>query len=400
MKLLEIYNMRMGFFLIVFFWISACRTQLPVEKTVPLPANEVQVGAEQVSQYLPQINASRVAVVANHTAIVNHKHLVDTLISLNINVVKVFAPEHGFRGDLPPGEKFDSYTDKKTGIHVVSLYGKHAKPKAEDLEDVEVVIFDIQDVGARFYTYLTTLYYVMQSCAEQNKQLIVLDRPNPNGHYVDGPILSMDLKSMVGALPIPIVHGCTLGEMSKMIKGENWGNTKSLDLKVVSCNNWTHQTRYSLPIPPSPNLSSDCAIALYPSLCWFEGTSVSVGRGTESPFTCYGFPSKKNFDFIATPVDVPGKVTDPPHENFSCGFVDLREDCSSLTQINLSYLMDAYAELGDAMFSSPVFFDKLAGTMELRIQLKLSLSANDIRESWERGLQDYLSLRKKYLMYP
>ncbi len=392
--------MRIIPFLIVFFWISACRTQQPVHSAQVPKSAPISVGAAFTAGYIPLIQNSKVAIVANHTAMVEGQHLVDTLMSLNINVVKVFAPEHGFRGDLPPGEKFESYTDQKTGIRVVSLYGKHAMPTAEDLSDVETVIFDIQDVGARFYTYLTTLYYVMQSCAKYNKELIVLDRPNPNGHYVDGPVLDLELSSMVGALPIPIVHGCTLGEMAKMIKGENWGETKNLDLGVVICANWTHATPYSIPVPPSPNLSSDCAIALYPSLCWFEGTSVSVGRGTEYPFTCYGYPNKKNFDFKTIPVDVIGKAMNPPHEDEECGFVDLKSHCQSIRKINLSYLLDAYSELGNDMINSPAFFDKLAGTRELRIQLTSGLKAEQIRASWQKGINDYLAIREKYLIYP
>ncbi len=393
-------TMRLILFFIVLFWMSACKTQGPLLSIQQTEKSKVIVGAACIEFYLPLIQSSRVAIVANHTALIEGKHLVDTLMSVNVNVTKVFAPEHGFRGDLPPGEKFESYTDEKTGIPVVSLYGKHAKPTAEDLKDVDVVLFDIQDVGARFYTYLTTLYYVMQSCAEMKKELIVLDRPNPNGHYVDGPLLDKELFSMVGALPIPIVHGCTLGEMAKMIKGENWGNTKDLELGVVICANWTHHTPYNLPIPPSPNLNSDCAVALYPSLCWFEGTSVSVGRGTAHPFTCYGYPQKENFNFTATPVDIIGKAMNPPHENVLCGFVDLRNECQKLHQINLNYLLDAYSELGNNMFSSPSFFDKLAGSQQLREMLKNGWSADQIRASWQKGLNDYLAIREKYLIYP
>jgi uncharacterized protein YbbC (DUF1343 family) len=378
----------------------SCRTQTPIDGALLNPSSAIHVGAERMDEYLSDLQSSKVAVVANHTALVKNTHLVDTLTKCNIKIAKVFAPEHGFRGDLPPGEKFDSYTDRQTGIEVVSLYGKHAKPTQEDLIQVDVVVFDIQDVGARFYTYLTTLYYVMQSCAENKKKLIVLDRPNPNGHYVDGPVLDKELTSMVGALPIPIVHGCTLGEMAKMIKGEGWGGTENLDLKVVSCNNWTHQTSYSLPVPPSPNLHSDCAIALYPSLCWFEGTTVSVGRGTPFPFTCYGYPKKKHFDFSATPEDILGKVNNPPHEHEKCGFVDLRSSCQSKNQIDLNYLLEAYQELGDAMFDNPQFFDKLAGTRELRVQLQLNVNEETIRASWRMDLDDYLIKRKKYLLYP
>lgn len=392
--------MRLIPFFIVLFWMSACKTQGPLLSIQQTEKSKVIVGAACTEFYLPLIQSSRVAIVANHTALIEGKHLVDTLMSVNVNVTKVFAPEHGFRGDLPPGEKFESYTDEKTGIPVVSLYGKHAKPTAEDLKDVDVVLFDIQDVGARFYTYLTTLYYVMQSCAEMKKELIVLDRPNPNGHYVDGPLLDKELFSMVGALPIPIVHGCTLGEMAKMIKGENWGNTKDLELGVVICANWTHNAPYSLPVPPSPNLCSDCAVALYPSLCWFEGTSVSVGRGTVHPFTCYGYPDKENFNFTATPIDITGKSINPPHENVLCGFVDLRNQCQKLHQINLNFLLDAYSELGNNMFSSPSFFDKLAGSQQLRQQLNNGWSADQIRSSWQKGLNDYLAIREKYLIYP
>lgn len=388
----------MGSFLV--FLMLACQTQTPVVVMSPVQSNRIVVGAENLLSDISVLKGKRVAIVANHTALVNQSHLVDTLLSLQMDVVKVFAPEHGFRGDLPPGEKFDSYTDPQSGIAVISLYGKNARPKAEDLKGIDVVLFDIQDVGARFYTYLTTMFYVMQACAENDKKLVVLDRPNPNGHYVDGPVLESDLTSMVGALPIPIVHGCTLGEMAKMIKGENWGETRNLNLQVVSCNNWTHQMHYSLPIPPSPNLSSDCAIALYPSLCWFEGTSVSVGRGTLHPFTCYGYPNKKHHNFVAIPKDIVGKVINPPHEDESCGFVDLRSTCQFINQINLSYLLEAHEELGDTMFDSPQFFDKLAGTRALRIQLKLNTSEKDIRDSWQQKLQAYLMIREKYLMYP
>jgi uncharacterized protein YbbC (DUF1343 family) len=366
------------------------------------PNDPLIVGAQRSSIYLPLLQNKRVAVVANATSLVNGTHLVDKLLDKRVIVTKVFAPEHGFRGDVPAGEKVQSSVDDKTGIPIISLYGKHVQPNAEDLEDVDVVVFDIQDVGVRFYTYLSTLYYVMQACEQYGKDLIVLDRPNPNAAAVDGPILDMSLKSMVGVLPIPILHGCTLGELSYMITGESWGVSTDFKahLTVVPCTGWNHAIPYELPVPPSPNLRSACAIHLYPSLCWFEGTNVSVGRGTQQSFEMFGFPTLQKPDFYFTPISIPGRVQHPPYDGEQCGGRNLQSFCNGPARLELKFLQEAYDNLGDVMFTAPLFFDKLAGTSALRDQLKNHWTEEQIRASWQPGLSSYAAIRKKYLLYP
>lgn len=378
----------------------SCKGQSEVMKDVS--SQVVTVGASRSSLYLPLLQNKRVAVVANATSMVEGVHLVDKLINKRVIITKVFAPEHGFRGDVPAGEKVNSSVDEKTGIPIVSLYGKHYQPTAEDLQDVDVVLFDIQDVGVRFYTYLSTLYYVMQACERDGKQLVVLDRPNPNASVVDGPILDLSLKSMVGVIPTPILHGCTLGEMVLMMVGEEWGVSQKFQaqLTVIPCEGWDHHSSYALPIPPSPNLRSACAIQLYPSLCWFEGTNVSVGRGTEQAFETFGFPELKNPDFFFIPQSISGRVNHPPFEGLTCGGRDLSEDCTAPLQLKLDYLMEAYQQLGDAMFTSQQFFDKLAGTSDLRKQLSAGFTEEQIRATWSEGLNHYMDIRSKYLLYP
>ena len=389
----------------LFLWIlwcaiSSCQAQQEVLATLDVPS--IKVGAEQGGLYLPLLQGKKVAVVANATSMNGGVHLVDALLAKGIHVAKVFAPEHGFRGDVPAGEKVNSSVDERTGIAIVSLYGKHYQPTEDDLKDVDVVLFDIQDVGVRFYTYLSTLYYVMQACQRDEVNLIVLDRPNPNAAAVDGPVLEMSLKSMVGVLPIPILHGCTLGELALMTVGEEWGVSKDFAsrLTVIPVENWNHNLPYSLPIPPSPNLRSDCAIHLYPSLCWFEGTSVSVGRGTEMAFETYGFPELKNPDYYFTPQSIAGRVNHPPLEGKRCGGRILQSDCSGIAKLNMSYLVEAYENLGDSLFTSPQFFDKLAGTSNLRKQLQSGMTEEQIRQSWKSDLDRYKVIREKYLLYP
>lgn len=389
----------------LFLWIlwcaiSSCQAQHEVVANVNVPT--IKVGAERELLYLAQLQGKKVAVVANATSMNGGVHLVDALLAKGIQVAKVFAPEHGFRGDVPAGEKVNSSVDEKTGIAIVSLYGKHYQPTKEDLKDVDVVLLDIQDVGVRFYTYLSTLYYVMQACERDGVSLIVLDRPNPNASAVDGPVLDMSLKSMVGVLPIPILHGCTLGELVLMTVGEEWGVGKDFAsrLTVIPLENWNHNMPYSLPIPPSPNLRSDCAIHLYPSLCWFEGTSVSVGRGTEMAFETFGFPELKNPDFYFTPQSIAGRVNHPPLEGKLCGGRSMQSDCSGIAKLNMAYLLEAYEILGDSLFTSPQFFDKLAGTSNLRKQLQLGSSEQEIRQSWKAELDRYKAIRAKYLLYP
>lgn len=389
----------------LFLWIFCCSvSSCLAQKEVALPhaAPTIRVGAEREDLYLANLQGKQVAVVANATSMNGGVHLVDALLSRGIQVTKVFAPEHGFRGDVPAGEKVNSSVDERTGIAIVSLYGKHYQPTKEDLKDVDVVLFDIQDVGVRFYTYLSTLYYVMQACERDGVNLIVLDRPNPNASTVDGPVLDMSLKSMVGVLPIPILHGCTLGELALMTVGEEWGVRKDFAsrLTVIPVENWNHNLPYSLPIPPSPNLRSDCAIHLYPSLCWFEGTSVSVGRGTEMAFETFGFPELKNPDFYFTPQSMVGRVNHPPFEGKLCGGRNLQLDCSGIAKLNMGYLLEAFENLGDSLFTSPQFFDKLAGTTNLRKQLNSGESEEQIRQSWKADLDRYKAIREKYLLYP
>lgn len=389
----------------LFLWIlwcalSSCQAQQEVVANVNVPT--IKVGAEREILYLPQLKGKKVAVVANATSMNGGVHLVDELLAKGIQVTKVFAPEHGFRGDVPAGEKVNSSVDEKTGIAIVSLYGKHYQPTKEDLKGIDVVLFDIQDVGVRFYTYLSTLYYVMQACERDQVDLMVLDRPNPNASVVDGPVLDMSLKSMVGVLPIPILHGCTLGELALMTVGEEWGIGKDFAsrLTVIPVENWNHNLPYSLPIPPSPNLRSDCAIHFYPSLCWFEGTSVSVGRGTEMAFETFGFPTLNHPDFYFTPESIAGRVNHPPMEGVVCGGRALQANCSGIAKLNMAYLLEAYENLGDSLFTSPQFFDKLAGTSNLRKQLQLGSSEEQIRQTWKADLDRYKAIREKYLLYP
>jgi uncharacterized protein YbbC (DUF1343 family) len=344
----------------------------------------------------------RIAIVANQTSLVNQTHLVDTLLSSGIQIQKVFVPEHGFRGNVGAGDHVANETDKKTGLSLVSLYGKNKKPSQESLADVDLLLFDIQDVGARFYTYISTLHYVLEAAAEKGIPVIVLDRPNPNGHYVDGPVLDSSLKSFVGMDPIPVVYGMTMGELAKMMVGENWiDHSQNCQLTVIGLQNWNHTTRYSLPVAPSPNLSSANAINLYASLCFFEGTIVSVGRGTEAPFEIVGYPEYPNRAFQFTPKDMPGKVTNPPHEGVTCYGLDLRKDTTMLQQVEIKWLLDMYTSCANkkSFFSAPEFFDKLAGTTELRKQLELGISESEIRKSWHPKIEEFMIKRKKYLMY-
>jgi uncharacterized protein YbbC (DUF1343 family) len=361
------------------------------------PAGELSVGAAQLSMYIPQLSGKRVGMVVNHTSLVGNTHLVDTLLSLNVGVKKIFAPEHGFRGEADAGEHVSSGIDKKTNLPLVSLYGSNKKPTPEQLADLDVVIFDIQDVGTRFYTYISTMHYVMEACAENNKKVIVLDRPNPHGHYFDGPVLAPAFKSFVGMHPIPVVHGLTVAELANMINGQKWlANGVQCDLTVVKNDNYTHHTPYILPVRPSPNLSSQQAVRLYPSLCLFEGTVVSVGRGTDYPFQLIGSPNPANGPFTFTPRSVPGAKT-PPYLNQQCYGLDLRED--TLSHFSLKYVIDFYQKAAnkDKYFNS--FFDKLAGNDKLRTQIKSGMTEAQIRETWKEDLAAYKNLRKQYLLY-
>lgn len=360
------------------------------------------LGIERMHLILDSLKDKRVAVVGNQTSMINNVHLVDTLLSLKVNVVKVFAPEHGFRGEADAGEKVNNAIDSKTGLPLVSLYGNNKKPSDEQLADVDVVIFDIQDVGVRFYTFISTLHYVMEACAENDKELIVLDRPNPNARYIDGPVLDMEFHSFVGMHPVPIVYGMTIGEYAMMINGEGWlEDCQQCDLRIIPCKNYDHNSFYSLPIPPSPNLKTDRAIALYPSLCLFEGTTVSLGRGTTKPFEIYGHPRFSDTTFQFTPVPMPGAKTSTQLNKRCFGFDLSSVDYRSINQIKLEYLINANHLLADSavFINQNSFFNKLAGNDILKEQLHNCLSEQEIRQSWQKGIEEFKEIRKKYLLY-
>lgn len=362
-------------------------------------------GAGRPMLYLPAIKNKNVALVANHTSVVGNTHLLDTLLSQGIKVVRIFCPEHGFRGNEDAGALVSNGVDSKTGIPVVSLYGKKLKPSANDLKDVDVVLYDLQDVGVRFYTYISTLTYVMEACGQHFVPLFILDRPNPNGFYVDGPVLDPKCKSFVGMHPIPVVYGMTAGELAMMINDEGWlpGKKKCEGLGVIPCQNYSHKSIYQLPVHPSPNLQTMSAVYLYPSLCLFEGTTINVGRGTDFPFQVYGSPSLQNTEFTYTPQSIEGKSKDPLHEGQLCHGVDLRNIAEQTliadAKFNLDYLLDAYKNTNDkkAFFNS--YFENLAGTTALRTQIIKGESPENIRKSWQPGLDKFKIIRKKYLLY-
>ncbi len=368
-------------------------------------AGNVITGAEQVSEYLPLLKGKRVAVLTNQTGIIGNTHLVDSLVSLKVNIVAILSPEHGFRGDADAGEHVASSVDKKTGIPIESLYdGNTGKPSADLMKRIDVLLFDLQDVGLRYYTYLTTMAKMMEACAENNVKMIVLDRPNPLGFYVDGPILDMRYRSAVGWLPIPTVHGMTLGELANMINGEKWlENGIQCDVTVIKCKNYTHATLYELPVPPSPNLPNMRAIYLYPSICYFEATPVSLGRGTDKPFQIYGHPNMKGYDFKFTPRSVPG-AKNPPQLNRECYGVDLSESPSieeiNKAGINLEYVIDAYNNLNldDHFFRS--FFELLSGRDYIRRMIKQGKSAAEIKATWADDVEKFKIQRRPYLLYP
>ena len=366
----------------------------------------IEVGAEQFNRYRPLVYKKKVAVVANPTSRIANTHLVDRLLALDVDLVKVFALEHGFRGNADAGEKVSDDFDAKTGLPIVSLYGSHRKPTADDLANVEVVIFDVQDVGARFYTYISSMSYIMEACAENNVPFIVLDRPNPNGHFVDGPLNHLHEPSFIGLHPIPVVHGLTIGEYALMVVGESWMNTNApLDLTVVPCENYTHNSRYELPVNPSPNLRTMAAIHLYPSLCFFEGTNVSIGRGTDRPFEVVGAPWMSRGTFTFTPRSSFG-ARSPRFEDVECHGFDLsrfgNEFLADRGEVNIFWLIDAYEQCPDkeSFFERPDFFDLLAGGPTLRTQILAGTSEADIRASWQEDLQGFLKMRSKYLLYP
>mgnify|MGYP000875258225 FL=1 len=365
--------------------------------------NRVIVGAEQTNVYLPLLKNKRIAIFSNHTGMIGNKHLLDVLLENKINVVAIFSPEHGFRGNADAGEHVSSSVDSKTGVPILSLYdGKLGRPSEESMRKFDLLIVDIQDVGLRFYTYYASMVRLMDACAEYNRKMFILDRPNPNGHYVDGPILDMKYKSSVGWLPIPIVHGMTLGELALMVNGERWlPASRICDITVIKCKNYTHQTMYELPIPPSPNLPNMKAVYLYPSTCYFEATPVSLGRGTQLPFQIYGHPNMLGYDYTFTPQSIPG-AKNPPQLNRICHGVNLSELSNEeiwKKGVDLSYLIDAYRNLNmDDYFFRP-FFELLTGRDYVRKMIKQGKNADEIKAMWKEDVEKFKIQRKPYLIY-
>ena len=382
----------------IFFAFLLCSTLL-----CHAQKDQVIVGAEQTSEYFPILKGKRIAIFSNHTGMVGNKHLLDVLIENKFNVVAIFSPEHGFRGDADAGEHVKSSVDPKTGVPILSLYdGKDKKPSDASMRKFDILIVDIQDVGLRFYTYYVTMCRLMDACAEYNRKVLLLDRPNPNGHYVDGPILDMKFKSGVGWLPIPVVHGLTLGELAQMVNGERWlPKSRVCDLTIIPCKNYTHQTMYELPIAPSPNLPNMKAIYLYPATCFFEATPVSLGRGTDLPFQIYGHPNMTGYDYSFTPRSVSG-AKNPPQLNKKCYGVNLSNMSNEeiwKRGVDLTYVIDAYRNLNmdDHFFRS--FFELLIGTDYVRKMIKEGKSAEEIRATWQDDVEKFKVQRKPYLLY-
>ncbi|NOR27799.1 MAG: DUF1343 domain-containing protein [Lutibacter sp.] len=396
------YSFKNTYFLLFFFmffsFISCGQDLESKKKTL-----NIETGAQQTKLYLKLLKAKNVAVVANQTSVIfkknnTHTHLVDSLLHLKINITTVFSPEHGFRGKADASEKVADGKDSKTGLPIISLYGKNKKPTKEQLKAIDILVFDIQDVGVRFYTYISTLHYVMEACAEVGIPLIVFDRPNPNGHYIDGPTLEIEHKSFVGMHPVPLVYGMTIGEYAHMINGELWlKNNVTCNLTVIPLKNYTHQSSYSLPIRPSPNLPNDIAINLYPSLGFFEGTTINAGRGTENQFQQYGAPFFLENDFSYTPHPNFGSKY-PKHNNKLCYGVYLK-NIERLNYVNMEWLVDAYKKTPKSETFFGATFTVHAGNTLLENQLKNGLSAKEIQNSWHPKIEVFKQIRKKYLLY-
>jgi uncharacterized protein YbbC (DUF1343 family) len=383
------------------------------DSRLPIHDSRIITGAEQTEKYLTLLKNKRVGILANPTSVIGKKHLVDSLMNRGIKFVKAFGPEHGFRGRASAGTHVSDEVDSATGIPIISLYGNKRKPTAADLADVDIMIYDIQDVGCRFYTYINILRDVMEACAENNKELLILDRPNPNGYLVDGPILDMKYKSGIGQFPVPIAHGMTIGEFAKMINGEGWlPEKRKCKITIIPVKNYRHEMEYILPVKPSPNLNTQQSIMLYPSTCLFEGVALNHGRGTQFPFTVLGGPALKDkYTFSFTPVSIPGMAESPLYMNQVCYGLDLRNyDVSTLRKskrINIEWMIELYK----ASPEKERFFDRsiskqignidfLSGTAEFKKQITEGKSPKEIRDSWEPGLSQYKQMRKKYLLYP
>lgn len=375
------------------------QTKPVVQTKEPAKTAPIIMGAAQISTYLHILEGKKIGLVVNNTSLVQSTHLLDTLLLSGVDVVKIFAPEHGFRGNAENGAHIKDETDAATGLPIISLHGKNKKPTTEQIKGLNILVFDMQDVGVRFYTYYCTMFYVMQAAAESHVAVMILDRPNPNGHYVDGPVLdTVTCRSFVGLLPIPIVHGLTLGEMAQMINGEGWlGKNKTCELKVIPIQNYTHTTSYTLPIQPSPNLPNEQSVLLYPSVCLFEGTKFSLGRGTEFPFQVAGYPDTIFGKFTFTPVSIPGKSETPPLMNMKCYGIDLRN--APVKGFTMKYLLDMYKiDPNKSTFFIP-FFEKLIGNQKVRGMIEKGDSEETIKASWQAELTRYKAMRKKYLLY-
>jgi len=390
-----------------------CTAQIAWSDKIISHQSEIITGADQTEKYLPYLKGKRIGLVANQSSIIGRKSSVDSLVSLGIKIVKVFGPEHGFRGNASNGAVVGNEVDAKTGIPIISLYGKNQKPTKEQLVDIDLMVFDIQDVGCRYYTNINTLEYVMEACAENNKELLILDRPNPNAYVVDGPVMTDDkFKSAIGIHYIPMTHGMTIGEFAQYLNGERY-LAEQCKIAIIKVANYNHDLPYVLPINPSPNLNTHQAVMLFPSLCMFEGTAINEGRGTYMPFTVLGAPAfKDKYSFSYKPVSIPGMSESPRHKDAVCYGLDLRKyDIAALRasrQINLSWLIELYNAYPDkANFFAPgrvsqdvSAFDLRIGTDQLRKQIIAGVSEADIRKSWEPGLQKFKALRMKYLLYP
>lgn len=385
----------MKYIILFIYWLAVLQTTAQVKN-----------GADRLEELLPLLENKRISLVVNQTSLVQNVHLLDTLYNKGVHITQVFAPEHGFRGDADAGEFIKNGKDYRTQVPIISLYGKNKKPQPSQLQQTDIMIFDIQDVGARFYTYISTMFYVMQACAENNKELIILDRPNPCD-YVDGPVLDMKYKSFVGILPIPILHGCTIGELAQMINGEGWlGNNLQCPLKVITIEDWKHGQPYSLPVKPSPNLPNDQPIALYPSLCPFEGTSISVGRGTDFPFQIIGSPTTKNLKFRFMPHPMKGSDKHPLHQDTYCYGLNLSSEKNIPKGFSLQYVIQFYNYFQNLtkhaekeFFTRPHWFDLLMGTNQVRLDILKNKTEEQIRSAWQKKLNQYKEIRKKYLLY-
>lgn len=373
-----------------------------ITSTKDIYPKDIRTGAEQTELYFPIINGKSIAIVANQTSTIKNIHLVDSLFKAGFSIKKVFCPEHGFRGQAEAGEKVGDVKDSKTGIPVISLYGKNYKPQKKDLKGIEIIIFDIQDVGARFYTYISTMTYVMEACAENNILFIVLDRPNPNGFYIDGPVLEKEYKSFIGLHSVPVVHGMTMAEYAGMVNGEGWlKNGVKCKLKCIPIAGYDHGLFYQLPVKPSPNLPDMKSIYLYPTICLLEGTKLSIGRGTDKPFQYVGHPSLKG-DIKFTPVARPGFALNPPLKDTLCNGYDLGSKAETIKQtkeLNISFILKIYKEMPDKTGFFISSFNILAGNSKLKEQIINGVSEADIRNSWKPGIEKFKIIRKKYLLY-